>query len=149
MLRGSLTEIPVISEKQECLLFEAAKSLNKYKTEPIELEKNLVYRGRGHKRGDVKPWDTYNLTEVYFDVLRKRGWHCEGRRGVETYWRRPGKSRGISATANYNDSGLFHVFSSNAHPLDADRAYTPFTVLALLDFGGDYKAAYREITKKK
>ena len=56
-------------------------------------------------------------------------------------WRRPGKAQGVSATWNYGDSGIFYCFSTNAPPLEPERSYTAFGLLAALDYGGDFRAA--------
>jgi putative DNA primase/helicase len=57
------------------------------------------------------------------------------------YWRRPGKNEGHSATTNFANNGLLHVFTSSAPPFEADTSYAPFMAYALLEHGGDFKAA--------
>ena len=58
------------------------------------------------------------------------------------HWTRPGKRSGTSATLK---DRTFYVFSSNAHPFEPNRGYSPFAVFALLEHGGDYEAAAREL----
>ena len=55
---------------------------------------------------------------------------------------RPGKAAGTSATLK---DRVFYVFSSNAAPFEPGRAYSPFAVLALLEFGGDFAATARAL----
>jgi len=38
-----------------------------------------------------------------------------------------------------------YVFTTGAHPLEFNRAYSPFAMLATLDYGGDYQAAARAL----
>jgi hypothetical protein len=68
--------------------------------------------------------------------------------GELTYWRRPGKGEGISATTNYAGSGLLYVFSTNAAPFEADTAYSAFAAFAMLEHDGDYTAAARALAKR-
>jgi hypothetical protein len=87
--------------------------------------------------GDSVAVDYRNRADIP-ELLRAHGWqHDQGRN-----WTRPGKSGGCSAILN-NDGGFF-VFSSNAGPLEADRAYSPFDLFTALEAGGDR----REATKK-
>lgn len=69
-----------------------------------------------------------------------------GQRGEITLWKRPGKrERGISATTNYAGSGLLYVFSTNAAPFEAERAYSKFAAYTLLNHGGEFVAAARAL----
>ena len=56
-------------------------------------------------------------------------------------WRWPGKSHGTSATVNYGGADLLHVFSQNAAPFEAAKSYSKFAAFALLNYGGDFRAA--------
>jgi hypothetical protein len=87
------------------------------------------------------PWGQYNREKKKNTrlVLLRAGWMETHSDKENEYWRRPGKSDGHSATLNNN--GVFYVFSSSAAPFEADTAYTPFQVLALLEHNGDFKAA--------
>ena len=71
----------------------------------------------------------------------RHGWVPVYRRGDMVYWRRPGKREGLSATTNFANNGLLHVFSSSASPFEADTSYSPFSAYTLLKHGGDFKAA--------
>jgi len=59
------------------------------------------------------------------------GWHV-------AYWRRPGKTSGWSASLK---EGVLFVFSSSATPFEPQQAYSPFSVYALLEHGGDFARA--------
>lgn len=60
--------------------------------------------------------------------------------GQLSYWRRPGKTTGVSATTNVHDSDLLWVFSSSTAFTPA-RSYDRFGAYAVLDHGGDHAAA--------
>jgi hypothetical protein len=67
------------------------------------------------------------------------------------YWRRPGKEKGWSATTGHcrGEVGgdLLYVFSSNAHPFEAEKAYSKFSAYAILRHGGDHAEAARELAR--
>jgi len=98
---------------------------------------------RDHDRGWDRPGDDFNAQGDVVALLTKHGWqpvgvHSDGNQ----HWTRPGKIRGSSATLKDN---IFYVFSSNAHPFQPNGAYSPFAVLAMLEHGGDFEAAAREL----
>lgn len=83
-------------------------------------------------------------------MLRQHGWISVGAIGDKTSWKRPNKREvGISATSNYANSGLFHVFSTNAFPFEAQRLDAPFAVYAWLEHGGNFQAAARALREQE
>lgn len=93
--------------------------------------------------GQLRPGDDYNAHADLPALLLQHGWAMERTApdGNE-HWRRPGKAAGTSATLK---DRVFYVFSSNAAPFEPGRAYSPFAVLALLEFGGDFAATARAL----
>lgn len=94
----------------------------------------------------TRPGDDFNRHADWPSLLQSHGWVPVRQRGEVTFWRRPGKDAGISATTNYAGSGLLYVFSSNAAPFESDTACTPFAAYALLEHGGDFVAAARALS---
>lgn len=142
LVRGDLTQIPVLTVDQREALLEMARSFNAY----VPAERT---RGTVAAEGDTsRPGDDYNARGPWRDALTAVGWTCAGRRGEVEYWRRPGKKRGISATWNYLDSQTLYVFSSNATPLEVNASYTPFGLVTTLEYSGDYGAATRALGKQ-
>jgi len=95
-----------------------------------------------------RPGDLYNASlegiEDMKSCLVADGW-------VEVSykkWRRPGKKHGISATLGKVDENILYVFSSNCYPFEPNRAYTPFQVVALLQYGGDFKGFAKDLSEK-
>lgn len=102
-------------------------------------------------KGD-RPGDDFNRRADWADILRPHGWAVERTNGPVTYWRRPDKDRGVSATTGKchteGRGDLLFVFTSSAAPLDPDTGYSKLAVYALLNHGGDYAAAARELRAK-
>ena len=79
-------------------------------------------------------------------LLQPHGWNLLYTTDGVGYWRRPGKTDGgASATVNHGGHDLLYVFSSNAHPFDAERGYSKFGAFALLEHGGDFTKAAHEL----
>lgn len=93
---------------------------------------------------DIKPGDDFNQRGAIQipDTLRSAGWT---QIGSSENWTRPGKTSGVSATWNHSDCEAFKVFTSNASPFEAGKAYGPFQVLSLLRHNGDFSECSREL----
>ena len=91
----------------------------------------------------ARPGDAFNERGEIAPVLQAHGWQRMGASGENELWRRPGKSSG-NHSATFNGQS-FYVFSANAAPFEANRAYSPFSVYTLLTHNGDYEAAARSL----
>ncbi len=92
-----------------------------------------------------RPGDRFNAEATWATILEPHGWQRVPYGGDGERWRRPGKTEGISATANGGGYRLLYVFTSNAPPFEANRSYSRFSAYATLEHGGDYTAAAREL----
>ena len=116
--------------------------------DPQELEPREVVDACGRSAsepGGSRPGDVYNEWGDVLSLLEGHGWTVHERRGPggTIYLTRPGKDPrdGISATFGRDGRRILYVFSSNAPPFEAGKGYTPFTVYALLEHGGDFASA--------
>jgi putative DNA primase/helicase len=146
LLRNRLTQIPRITPVQRSLLLDAARSFNRV-VRPAQVDRRPSPNGNCNGNGK-RPGDVLNTQATWSAILKPHGWTAVGGRGEETLWRRPGKNFGFSATTNYKGSDLLYVFSTNAHPFEHETSYCKFTAYALLNHGGDYKAAARTIAQR-
>jgi putative DNA primase/helicase len=94
-----------------------------------------------------RPGDAFIAQASWEDILVPHGWRPLRRIGDETYWRRPGKDRGQSATTNYRNSDLLYVFSSSTE-FEIERGYNKFSAYAILEHGGDWRAAATELRRR-
>jgi putative DNA primase/helicase len=146
-LEGSpdLTGVARITPEERAVLFDAARSLNQWQ------EPKVIKRTGSIKRivpNLTLPGDDFNARGDWEEILTPHGWAPVGGYGEEVRWCRPGKSGGVSATTNYQGSGLLHVFSSNASPFEADASYTKFSAFAWVNHGGDFTKAAQELRDK-
>lgn len=137
---GEIDQIATISSDERDLLLGLARSLDRMprldeqtRVAPVEVN--------GQRPGDI-----YASRVSWSQVLEPSGWLRVHQRGAEEFWRRPGaRTAGMDATTNYADSGLLYVFSTSAAPFEPERGYGKFSAFALLQHGGDYQAAARDL----
>lgn len=97
----------------------------------------------------VMPGDDYENKTDWVDILTPHGWarlHTD--QSGTTYWRRPGKNTGISATTgNAKDRDRLYVFSTSTI-FEPETAYTKFATYTILNHGGDYREAAKQLAKQ-
>jgi replicative DNA helicase len=136
LLNGNLNQIPTITPEEREKLFAAAWACN-------EVLKNSVPKGKTVSGGEPKRvGDDYNQRANVCALLEKHGWTLVESTNKGEHWARPFVSH---TSATLFDSGVFYVFSTNAHPLEANQAYSPFGLFAELEHGGDYSAAAKDL----
>lgn len=140
VIRGSILLIPEITPRERDIIFEVARSFNQW----IDADK------REHSEDEVKdrPGDLFNSDisspDKTIAVLKKHGW-TEPKTGM---WRRPGKDEGISATFGKAGENIFYNFSSNSDPFQPNHGYSMFSVVAHLDYNGDFKKFSKELAEQ-
>lgn len=140
IIQGQITNLPLITAGQRETILEAAWSLNEYIPPPVSIPQTSVL-------DNIRPGDDYNCRGDISSLLLSHGWQLDHASGENQRWRRPGKTRGWSATLRDPDN-TFYVFSSNAAPFEPNKAYSPFTVYTLLEHGGDFSKAAMELSKQ-
>lgn len=132
---------PIVTDDERDLLFNAARSFNETAEESHQdrADHSTLPTGQG------RPGDEFAARVSWSEILRPHGWSEVRQLGKVTHWRRPGKDdKGISATTGYTGDKLY-AFSSNAQPFEAQRAYGKFSAFAILNHGGDWSAAAKEL----
>ena len=141
--QGSFTDIPVITEAERDAIIQAAWELNEYVPDVVDGEKTKKASSQSPANGP-RPGDDFNARGDLTGLLQAHGWTLT-KGGENSYWRRPGKTSGWSATLK---DRIFYVFSSNAAPFEPNRGYSPFAVYALMEARGDYDAAARALRQR-
>jgi hypothetical protein len=98
-----------------------------------------------------RPGDQFNALASWSSILARRGWRVCRESGATTYWTRPGKPAGVSATSGFcrgaGGNDLLYMFTTSAPPFEADTAYSKFAAYALLEHGGDFRSAARALAR--
>jgi hypothetical protein len=122
-----------------------AADLNEY-VRPAARE--VIGDRRTAEHGD-RPGDHFNARVSWSDLLMPHGWRPFRSSAAVTYWTRPGKAEGVSASTGHcrgpSGNDLFYVFSTSAAPFEAEVSYSRFAVYTLLHHHGDFRAATRAL----
>lgn len=136
-MQGSLLDLPLVPDEMHEELIDVMRVFNEVEDEP---ETKYEWKQTDTTIGD-RPGDRFNQKATWNEILEPQGWIEENK----NRWRRPGKNRGegISATTDHKNRPMFYVFSSSASPFKENKGYSKFRTFALLNYGGDFKAAAR------
>lgn len=138
LLRGGFDSIATITPEERAALWELARTFD-------QMPKARAPEGaHSDQPGSGRPGDDYNAKANWDAILSPQGWTSVYQRNEITYWRRPGKDFGVSATTNYQDSGLLYVFSTSTG-FNPEQGYSPFAAYTLLEHSGDFSAAARTL----
>jgi hypothetical protein len=138
-----LDQLPDLTAEEREVLWVCARYLDRTAPETEKGSKATV--------DGLRPGDDYDLNGPdWAEILEPHGWRCEATVGAERRWCRPGKDgRAWSATTGHcrgkDGADLLRVFSSNAYPFDAGKAYGKFRAFVLLNHHGDLSAAAKDL----
>jgi len=139
LLQGKILSMPLLEDEEVDYLLSLAREFETYFPEPKEPRLKREVRAAD---GD-RPGDDFNARGEILPILEKHGWTVSKEVGDRLHLARPGKTGGTSATLT--DERIFYPFSSNSHPFETDKAYSPFSVYALLEHDGDFAEAARDL----
>lgn len=148
-LHGSVRSIVQITPAQRSLLLASAQWFDEMpKPAQVSASSHHASSPRNARfSSDARPGDVFNARARWEDVLKPAGWVLVSESGrSEQFWRRPGKSEGVSATTNYGNKNRLRVFSTST-PFDTTRTYSLFEAYALLWHNEDFAAAARELAQ--
>jgi hypothetical protein len=146
MVQGDLRAIPAIAKEEREILIRSARFLNEIRRQD-EIPPTVRTAMPGSPE-HYRPGDDYNGRAdrgTMTELLSMHGWRRWQTHGDNTAWTRPGKDKGISATLrNIDGCEVFYVFTSST-AFAPGRAYSPFQVYAILEYGGDYTQAAADL----
>ena len=145
-LSGDLSTIPTLTGEEVETIFSIARSFDQV---PQEHKTYIPSQGSPATANDLTPWDDYNRRATIADVLQclqGAGWTPFPTEGSYRL-RRPGATSGTHASLNQISAlpNFFHCFTESAAPFEGGKTYSPFAVLALCQYGGDFSKAAREL----
>jgi hypothetical protein len=137
VIRNDIFNVQHITKEERKVLIDNAISFNEF----------VDVRSNQFEQGD-KPGEIYNQKSESIDEMKtaliNAGWT-----EINKYnWRRPGKKEGISATIGKVADNVFYCFTSNGHPFNEMSGYTPFQVVGLLKYNGDFSKFAAEIAER-
>jgi putative DNA primase/helicase len=147
LVSGGLRTIPTLLSCERDELWDFAKSFDEMQVDPKPDPHPFRPKTPSeHSKfpDEVKSaGDDYTERTSWEDILEPHGWVKVYIRGDATYWRRPGKDRGISARTGGRWRGL-KVWSTST-PFLTTGTHTKFGAYTLLNHNGDFTAATRAL----
>jgi hypothetical protein len=147
--RGGVATIATITPDERRELHRLARTFDALPRAEYQPPAGAVPRGTD----ELQPGEDFNRRADWRrDVLEPAGWTFVYQRGDVSYWRRPGKAEGVSATVNYAGADLFCCWSTST-PFEQDedgnpKGYAKWRVYAILHHAGDFSAAARELAAR-
>jgi hypothetical protein len=140
LLKGSAGLIPMLSMEERNAIHQIFKALDSM---PVKEQMAHVLQPKTTATGE-KPGDDFNAKATWKEILEPIGWKIVFINNGVTYWRRPGKDVGISATTGRNDGDNLFVFTTST-TFEAEKPYSKFAAFAHLNHGGDFSAAAKAL----
>lgn len=131
--------IPVISLEDRDILLTISRSFN----EVIEVIKQPTATGTTDK---VSPADDYNQRGDIITILEKYGWSVVKRQSDKILLKRPGQTTSLTSAVYFTETRIFypHTTSTNFE----NKGYNNFGVYTLLECGGNYKKAAKNLSEQ-
>ncbi len=139
VIQGSILYLPVLHENDVALLEYIGREFDKKPPETVKAEAR-----KERIDGDTPGNDYANnvTTKDMVELFVKHGWEFK-ERGARVFLRRPGaKTKGYDGDIK---NRIFMNFSSSVSEFSIGQGYGPFQVYAILEYGGDFKAAARAL----
>lgn len=135
LVHGDWSDIPELTVDERDALLEVARTFDEQGKE-----------ARQPALDETKPGDAYDAVAEFRipALLEKHGWKPCGH--DNRYWTRPGKKNGVSASWGVVP-GRFWCFTTSS-VFESEHVYRPWHVYALLEHGGDFAAAARELGRQ-
>lgn len=134
-LRGGPSSIATISWEERNSIVVLFKTLDQ--TPKVE----AVASKPASSSSGLLPGDDFKAKTTWQEILVPSGWKFIFTDSAgSSYWRRPGKDEGISATTGFGGSDFLYVFTTST-TFKAEQAYSKFAAYAHLKHGNDFKAA--------
>ncbi|KAB2347318.1 phage/plasmid primase, P4 family [Actinomadura rudentiformis] len=147
LLGGGPASIADISEEERDALHAIASLLDVMPAPTAPAARPSARPSRTNEAGR-RPGDEFNEKASWAEILEPHGWRRTRSYGDAIGWCRPGKSgHHVSATTGRNAADNLYVFSSST-VFETEKVYSKFEAWTLLEHGGDFSAAARELAAR-
>ena len=146
---GSWINLPTLSKERRDYIINACISLDETKREesaPIVSRTPSRIPATGDDRESTAEY--LRRSDDWRASLLRAGWSYIRADEKFEYWARPGQPvAGKTGGCYSKEEGYFHVFSSNAAPLEVDKTYSPLQLIAALEYRGNLSEASRAYSR--
>jgi hypothetical protein len=143
---GALGVVPTITTAEQQQLHDVMRTLDQMPAPttvavPATVGPDLPRR---NSSAGLSPGDDFAARTEWPAILEPAGWRVHYDAEGVTYWTRPGKGTGTSATTNANGTDRLHVHTTSTE-FEAQESYSKLGAYAVLHHGGDHSAAARDL----
>jgi len=143
LLRNKMEDFGILSEIEREILITAGKSFQEWDAEiNNKTTKNQVYTSE-ERVGDRYNNDASSTMEAKAALIRAGWTELDNGR-----WRRPDKKIGVSGTFGKVAPNVWYCFTTNGYPFEDNKGYSPFQVVGLLDYDGDFSAFAKDLAAR-
>jgi archaellum biogenesis ATPase FlaH len=147
VLRGSYEAINKISDEQRDGLITAAKVLSAF--EPVQQTREVEREYKPTSAVDLTPWDDFNEKHDVRDIIERHGWKelPRSENSKYHYYSKPDSKSGDIHGVVVKGENIFFTFTT-ATVFAEQKGYTPYAVLAMLEYSGDFSRCAKELSSQ-
>ncbi|MEZ5941211.1 MAG: bifunctional DNA primase/polymerase [Planctomycetaceae bacterium] len=143
----TLLDIQEITPAEREVLFAVSRTFDETPRSSRNVSRHTISAASEPRPLDrSKPGDDFSAQVSWDDLLERYGWSLwdVNDDGCQ-FWTRPGKGDGVSASVGFGGSDLLYVWSSNVPELEPETAYSKFSFITHMEYGGDFRRAARAL----
>ena len=145
-ISGGFDTIVTITPEERRDLFNLARTFNIASGHISAEHVAAEHRTAEHTPSGVRPGDDFNAKSSWKQLLTDHGWAFVYTKDGCDYWRRPGKTSGISACTGWGGKDYFYCWSASTE-FDPEKPYDKFGFYARTAHGGDIQKAAEALVK--
>lgn len=143
LVNGGVESIATLTWDERNALVDIFTMMDEMQS-PSEIKIMAATKSNTPEPDHLSAGDDFNTNSTWDELLIPRGWSKVYVSGGVTYWRRPGKTIGLSASTGRNDADNLFVFSTSTQ-FPAQQPMSKWAALTFLDFANDFTLSARHL----
>ena len=137
--------IPTLTDEQRNGVISACRSFDEIQETYTQTKAAIPIEVLGDGMSTI---EAYNKMTTCDEILERNGWQKKYQNEKNVHFVRPGKTLREGVGCGYSPTlNLVRVFTSSTQ-FECNKSYNPFQVFAILEHGGDYSKAAKELYHK-
>ena len=142
-VEGKISKIQFITPGERDVLFTCARGMDR----PQLVATQSHYKTGALETDEQTPWGEFRTAHSALDILTSHGWTIIRENAKFIYVKRPGDTDAKTSGQIFKDSGLFWPWTTSTE-FEAEEPYDGFQCFAVLEHGGDFQLAAKEIISR-
>ena len=137
--------VPTLTDQQRNAIISACRSFDEIQETYTQTKATIPTDVIGDGKTTI---EAYNQAHTPIEILKQHGWQEKYNHGGNVHLVRPGKTLREGIGAGYSPTlKLVRMFTSSTQ-FECNKSYNAFQVFAILEHGGDYSRAAKELYHK-